>query len=143
MTTPTIKDTLSSISIRTIISNRSSTESFESTPSDSYSDTASSVSINSSALFCELQPSIVASLTTSESVMNIPEAMKRRNQNLILSATSDESCTSTDYTGTATTTGTASTTSGTTISSEYIVTRVESFIKDTKLTSTSEYDYRI
>lgn len=56
---------------------------------------------------------------------------------MVLSAGSDESCISTDDTANAATT---SSISATTISSQLSVARLESFVKDTKLTSTSEYE---
>lgn len=139
LSTPS-KEAVSSIAIISINSNRSSTESLTSTPSVSYSDTTSMISINSSAssFAYVLEPSIVASLRTSENAMHLPDTMKKEHQNVILSATSDESCASIDGTATAA----SANISDTTISSEFIVTPLESFVKYIKLTSAIENENR-
>lgn len=138
LSTPTYKQTVPSISIVTSNSFYSSTESLTSIPSDSYSDTASSISIYSSELdfISDLESTIVVNLATSESRMDLSETAKKRSQNSELNATS-ESCVSTDGNAIA---AIASISSFTTITSEFSITRLEKFLKETKLTSASEYD---
>lgn len=133
--------TLSSISIIALNSIKNSTQSLPPTLSAGTSDTSSSISLSSStySLLRKLGSNVVASLATSESGINLPKSMRRRNQNLVSGAASDESCiyslSSTEGTGA---TGTASSIS--IITSDVSITRLESFIRDIKLTSPTEYD---